>query len=382
MDHQLKLPKRVKKSSLLTKLKEKNRSTGPEKDKFQEKIKLFNKQLNRIFSDRIENERMGMVVFTELAYENVDLTTYIDEEGKERMTIDWSSDFDDSIYENMIDNVESKRLKTQSTTDSLSDTSRLDASTKDESIIKQKEKWKGLKNLFKKDKKRDEIPLAELVKRPLDEPIYEELDQSVYENVRLDPRANLTSTPMKIDKKQSVFQDRMRGVKQESPEGSLNSTGFVPEQTMITGNIPPPPPMPGQLITKMQTAGSPTRLAVTKKQLPSRPPPPFQMPGNIPPPPPMPGNIPPPPPMPGQMYVGQGSPEQSFSKRKRTTSSSRRSSPNESFNKSKKGLFDNLNPLSAKKEKRKSKSKKDERNSRIYENLLKDKKVGKVDKRH
>ena len=366
----LKVPKKVKKTKLLNKIKGKNRPTVKERDKLTEKIELFNEQLMKVFSDYINNEKLGMIVFTNLVNEE-DLNTFIDEENKERMVIDWGSEFSDSDDENFYENIvikskstlkKRKKSKLNSSAGKKAlksnkldntyynlDFNQSDATLEqDKPLRKAKSNWSKMKELFKKRKDRGQE--EEKDRSMDDEPIYEEIFEP---KLARDQKINQTSTPKRKSTSKS-------STKSSSPQGS---TGFV--VTATTPNvIPSPPPMPDQFTTI--THSSPTK----KKTASSSPPMPKQ---------PYYANITeaasrkPSRPLPPLLAHAQSkSPETSLRSRKKRTSPRTESADGKlsSF----KNIFRHF--------KSSDKSEKDKRKSiKFSQKLLKDKRIGKMDKK-
>lgn len=261
----LRLPKKIKKTTVLDKIKNKNRSTNKEKATFEEKIRLFNKQLSKIFSDIVENERIGMVVHTEII--NRAEVTFIDAEGKERVPIDWGSEFSDSeedIYEKLKKDTKTKdksrplsmRKEKPKRADQLDNIYNTRDELTDKSFDQTKSpKWKKLKKMFKKKGEKNLRFNLEGLKD--EEPIYEEIGS----NLNTKPAEKLSSrSPMK------------------SPQDSLRSTGFdttVPTLTKTPQTPipppPPPPPMPKQSSANQHYVNI---NELSMKKIPPRPPPP------------------------------------------------------------------------------------------------------------
>ena len=337
------LPKKSKKGKwkeklrnvkVIERIKEKNKSTGKERDTFGQKVRLFNEHLTQIFSDQLESEKRSMLVYTKLV-DTGEFQTFVDDENRERMYIDWGNEFSDSeedIYATPKDSVVSRQNRLKKTakkrkdkpkkgTDALLQDQRLgedqlgenywedgyqtiDRPTAFSTQKKSPSNWKKFKGLFKSTG--SERPVEELADqsffsdrnadRTAEEPIYEEIRPDLDKIQKDLSRDRLKDLPKGLQKDNLI--PKIRAVQRlerpippplppflepkqsvSSPESSLKSTGFTPA---LDANIPPPPPMPG---------------------IPAPPPLP-----EIPAPPPLPGTvpaagIPPPPPMPGKQLT-------------------------------------------------------------------------------
>lgn len=322
-EDKLNLPKKVKKGKFKGKLrnvkvveriKEKTKSKGKWRDNFGQKIRTFNEHLDQMFSDQLENEKRAMLIYTKLI-DIGEFQTFIDEENKERMYIDWGDDFADSqedIYavpkqtrgakerKGFDVSMQDKRLGI----DQMGETywengyQTIDELKKGDERKRSPSSWKKLKKLFKSTgtERPEEEPADRsfFARDTLKEPIYEEIRPDLDRRPKdlkdspKDHRKDLLKyqRPTAFEKP-PVAEDTgipppppLPGTQQSasSPESSsMKSTGFTP-----TTGIPPPPPMPGVSLTQSY---SPTELMTPKRSTAPRP----TTNIGIPPPPPMPG---------------------------------------------------------------------------------------------